>query len=101
MGARFRSWWQKRRRLLLVTGIIVLLVVVGVLIWASYANKWSGAGFSEKTVWDWLQLLIIPFALAIIALLFNRAERKNEQRVASDNQQEAALQGYINEMSEL
>jgi uncharacterized protein YjbI with pentapeptide repeats len=101
MEARFRSWWRKRRKLLLVTGIIALLVVAIVLIWASYANKWGGAGFVNKTLWDWLQLLIIPFALAIIAVLFNRAERKNEQRVASDNQQEAALQGYINEISEL
>jgi uncharacterized protein YjbI with pentapeptide repeats len=48
-----------------------------------------------------LQLLIIPFALAIIAIFFNKSERKNEQRIASDNQQEAALQEYIKEMSEL
>ncbi len=101
MGAGLRSWWQKRRKLLLVAGIIALLVVAGVLIWASYANKWGGTGFVNKKVWDWLQLLIIPFALAVIALLFNRAERKNEQRIASDNQQETALQEYIKEMSEL
>jgi len=54
-----------------------------------------------KTFWDWMQLLIIPVALAIIAIFFNRAERKNEQRIASDNQQEGALQEYIKEMSGL
>jgi uncharacterized protein YjbI with pentapeptide repeats len=101
MTERFRSWWQKRRKLPLMTGIIALFVGAIVLIWASYANKWSGTGFSNKTLWDWLQLLIIPFALALIAIFFNRAERKNEQSIASDNQQEAALQEYIKEMSEL
>jgi hypothetical protein len=55
----------------------------------------------RETLWDWLQLLIIPLALAIIAIFFNRSDRKNEQRVASDNQQETALQEYIKEMSEL
>ena len=52
-----------------------------------------------KTLWDWLQLLIIPLALAFIAILFNRSERKNEQRITSDNQQETVLQEYIKEMS--
>src|SRR5260370_3073620 len=101
MGAGLRSWWQERRTLLLLAGIIALLVVAGVLIWARCGDKWGGTGFVNKKVWDWLQLLIIPFALAVIALLFNRAERKNEQRIASDNQQETALQEYIKEMSEL
>lgn len=101
MAARLRSWWQKRHKFSLATGIIALLVVAIVFIWASNANRWSGTGFSNKTLWDWLQLLIIPFALALIAILFNRAERKNEQSIASDNQQEAALQDYIKEMSEL
>ncbi len=54
-----------------------------------------------KTLWYWLQLLIIPLALAVIAIFFNRSERKNEQKIASDNQQEAALQEYLKEMSEL
>ena len=54
-----------------------------------------------KTLWDWMQLLIIPFALALIALWFNRTERKNEQTLSSDNQQEAALHSYLDRMSEL
>jgi len=53
-----------------------------------------------KTLWDWLQLLIIPLALAVIALWFNRLERKNEQALTSENQQEAVLQSYFDHMSE-
>jgi uncharacterized protein YjbI with pentapeptide repeats len=100
---RFRSWWQTIRKPLAV-GIIVASVLGIALIVAiigGYLFHWSGTGLSQKTLWDWLQLLIIPLALAIIAILFNRAERKNEQRIASDNQREAALQMYIDKMSEL
>jgi hypothetical protein len=77
--------------------VIALLVVIAL----AYIFNVNVPGLHGKTLWDWLQLLIIPLALAVIAILFNRTERKNEQRIASDNQQEAALQEYIKEMSVL
>jgi Pentapeptide repeats (8 copies) len=107
MGAVFRSWWQQIKTHPVTTVLISLFVTLFVLvILGGYKLNWDWTGFngnnkSGKTLWEWLQLLIIPFALAIIAILFNRTERKNEQRVASDNQQETALQEYIKEMSEL
>lgn len=69
-------------------------------------------GFSGKTLWDWLQLLIIPFALAGAALWFNwlqgRTERALsiaqsgiEREIAQDQQRENMLQEYLNRMSEL
>ena len=72
-----------------------------------------------KTLWDWMQLLFIPVVLAIAGFWFNHRERKAaelraenerkaadkqadvEREIALDNQREAALQAYINEMSEL
>jgi len=104
MGARPRSWWQIVRKSLAVVGIIVACVLgitLIVVIALAYIFKVNIPGLHGKTLWDWLQLLIIPLALAVIAILFNRSERKNEQRIASDNQQEAALQEYIKELSEL
>ena len=127
MGAGLRSWWQqiKQHRVTILVIAIILIIAI-VLIIVGY--NVDGAGFNayaittisktisgttpptdttttvyqpSKTLWDWLQLLIIPFALAIIAILFNRAERKNEQRIATDNQREAALQAYIDKISEL
>jgi len=89
------------RRFLWIAGSITACLVVFLLVFAAYRFNWTGAGFLKKTFWDWLQLLIIPFALAIIAFSFNRVERKNEQLIASDNQQEAALQAYLDKMSEL
>src|SRR5258708_32893019 len=83
-----------------------------------------------RTLWDWMQLLFIPVVLAVAGFWFNHRERKaaekradNERKaaerraeaeqeieqqraksardIAEGNQQEAALQEYINKMSEL
>jgi uncharacterized protein YjbI with pentapeptide repeats len=65
-----------------------------------------------KTVWDWLQLLIIPAVLALGGYLFtftiSRNERKaadrhnqTEREIAQDNQREAALKEYFEKISEL
>ncbi|HVB20435.1 MAG TPA: hypothetical protein VNG51_00630 [Ktedonobacteraceae bacterium] len=54
-----------------------------------------------KTLWDWMQLLIIPAVLAIGAFLFSQVQKNNEMKIAGDNQREAALQAYIDKMSEL
>ena len=96
--------WQIKRLILPTMILAVILVVSITLILIGYGYGWTGFNGnskSGKTLYDWMQLLIIPLALAIIALFFNRTERKNEQRIASDNQQEAALQEYIKEMSAL
>src|SRR5215217_2211079 len=45
-----------------VTAIIVLLAIGGA------ARSWTG--FRGKTVWDFLQLLIVPLVLAVIGLWF-------------------------------
>ena len=45
----------------------------------------------HKTLWDWMQLLIIPLALAAIALLFNRSERIRQDKLADRREKEARL----------
>src|SRR5438874_719490 len=88
------------KQLLMLTGIVAACIGVVALIFAGYWFHWVWTGFN-KTLWDWMQLLIIPVALALVAVWFNRIERKNEQFIASDNQRETALQGYLDRMSEL
>src|SRR5258708_1346220 len=103
MGAR-RRW--------VTIGVIVLVSLIG-LIFAGYWFNWDWTGFNEhigprvpqyqptKTLWDWLQLLIIPLVLAVAALLFNRATTRTEQTIALDKQREDLLQAYLDRMSEL
>jgi hypothetical protein len=77
---------------------------------AGYSASWTGFGdytlpngdfLRGKTLWDWMELLIIPGVLAGGAYYLNRSERKNEREIATDRQQEAALQSYIDRMAEL
>jgi uncharacterized protein YjbI with pentapeptide repeats len=69
------------------------------IVWQTY--KASNLGFGGKTLWNWMELLIIPTVLAISALLFSRAERKAEQQIAADRFQEEALQIYLDRMIDL
>ncbi len=126
MEARLLSWWQRVRKplelfvILVGCTLVITLLVVIVLVYVFNADV---PGLRGKTLWDWLQLLIIPAVLAVGGYLFNftmsRNERQaNEQRlqteretaakrdqterdIALDNQREEALQSFIDKMSEL
>ena len=118
MGARSYSWQQqiKAHPIVSVLATLVIALIVLVII-GGYLLHWDWAGFngnikSGKTLWDWLQLLIIPavlaFGVSVIYLTISRGEQeatkqraKTEREVADDNQREAALQGYIDKISEL
>jgi hypothetical protein len=87
-----------------------LLVACGVLVGVGYRVSWTG--FASKTFWDWLDLFIIPAVLGAGAFLFNRAERRSEQQIATqrtqtdraiadERSQESALQAYLDRMTEL
>ena len=88
-------WWVPAS--LFVVGLIVWMIVLRLK-----GHPWNeGTGFKGKTVWDWMQLLIIPAVLAVGALLFNWSQRNREKELALDRQREEALQTYIDRMTEL
>jgi hypothetical protein len=96
--------------------VILAIIFLVILIWMGYVwfGRWTG--FSEsispavlpnqtfqpaKTLWDWMQLLIIPAILAGGAYWLNESARNQEIKIASDNRQETALQTYLDNMTEL
>lgn len=100
-----------RQRVLWILGGVFLVFCVGFVL-ATYRFGWSSTGFLSKSLWDWLQLLIIPLVLAIGGLWFSQRQKDREQKlaeqraqsereIAQDNQQETTLQEYINKISEL
>lgn len=117
LASFIKKYWLR------ILGVVFVLVGLCLLIWAGYAFWPDGSGLGsytdadgklqrEKTVWDWMELLIIPAVLTIGALIFNKAEKENEMRMAKkrneteqsialDRQREAALQAYIDKMTEL
>jgi hypothetical protein len=97
-----------------------------VFIVLAYRRRWRWTGFAEsrrkqaehedvqpaKTLWDWLQLLVIPLALAALAFLLNNSQSNREQRredqrsalqraTAADAAREEALRAYLTQMSGL
>jgi len=88
---RHLHWLRKRRFWLQwisisLPGIGILIVLAG-----GYAFRWSWTGFDKKTFWDWMQLLIVPAALAIASFLFARAEHRRE-KAAEQQKTEAERQ---------
>jgi len=68
--------------------------------------------FGHKTIWDWLQLLIVPVILSLITVGFTWQQNRQQQeiedkRTQSDQEiqeqraQDGALQAYLDKMSEL
>ena len=103
MKVRQRLWW--------VLGGVFLLFCIGFVL-AAYHFAWSNTGFLKKSLWDWLQLLIVPLALAVIAVVFQLANSRTghqlakqrheqDQQIALDKQREDLLQAYLDRMSEL
>src|SRR3989442_13163974 len=88
---RLRSWWLKvKEHPFIATAVTVVLVAFVIFVFAVHTFGWDWTGFNggysqvtthtpakdtvvppTKTLWDWLQLLIIPLVLAVIAILFN------------------------------
>lgn len=88
-----KSGWRKYllyASIVLVGGFLLLETV-----------RLKNTGFEGKSLWDWMELLIIPAVLAIGAILLNRSERSTEREIATDRQQEVALQAYLDRMADL
>ena len=79
---------------------------------AARSEPTDAEGSRPKTLWDWLQLLVIPLALAGLAFLLNsaqtdRQQRREDRRVesqgrrAADSAREETLRTYLTQMSSL
>jgi Pentapeptide repeats (8 copies) len=55
----------------------------------------------DKTLWDWLGLLIVPLVLAIGGYLFNSSQNRATQRAAEQRAQDDTLQAYLDHISQL
>jgi uncharacterized protein YjbI with pentapeptide repeats len=140
LRSTLRSWWEQiqkyRRAIGVVAIVLVVVVVIALIIIVVLSNGIGINGYNKvstvhtisgpsagtvtrteeyqpgKTLWDLLQLLIVPVVLAIAGFWLNRIQKSREERaaeqrdktergIAKDNQCETALQEYIDKMSEL
>src|SRR5690242_9169256 len=107
----------KTKLLRLSKNTSVILLGGSALVWLTiqgYSVKWTGFGkaTSAKTLWDWMNLLLIPLVLTGCAFLLNHSKREEgrqqaerhadlEREIAKDRQQEMAFQSYIDRMADL
>jgi uncharacterized protein YjbI with pentapeptide repeats len=52
-----------------------------------------------KTLWDWLQLLLVPVVLAIVAFSFNAGQASTNQQLEEQSKQEQVVNDYLDQMS--
>ena len=108
--------WKDHWPAFLLSALLILVVTITVL---GYWQRWTWTGLvgfqdstDSRSAWDWLELLIIPVALGLAALWFNRQSRKSEQdlaqdernndrEIAQDRTREETLQRYLDRMQEL
>lgn len=119
--------WKTIRAHPLISGLLLAILVVVLLIVPAYLFHWDWTGFTAgasqidiapakaggykvavsqpgKSLWDWLGLLgtlAIPVVVGLGAAWFTANQAAASDRQNTDNQREAALQSYIDKMSEL
>jgi hypothetical protein len=121
MQARFRSWWK---RIIITVATYAVIVIVFIATY-QFGGDWTGfnSGYGKetitktihgntiaieklpaKTLWDWMNFLLIASVTSVVAFLsntFNKQQKETELTITQDNQRETMLQAYIDKMSEL
>jgi uncharacterized protein YjbI with pentapeptide repeats len=106
MLKKFHSWQEsffslKVSNKIGIFGLVVVVILLSAMAYFRFVLGWkwaTGTGFEGKTIWDWLNLLIVPIALAGIALWFNSKEKRRELENAIESRREANLNKYIDRM---
>lgn len=101
---------MKSINILLAAITIVFIFLVGY--WALSPNNapaWTGFGAYDeqtqgaraKTLWDWLDLLVVPVFLAVGAYLLSSFQKESEKNIEIDRQRQSTLNSFISQISTL
>ncbi len=126
MKRLFNAFWNFiiRKWFLYSLSFFIFIILLYIAIKHGYHSNWTGFRGSiiqtvpnqtiqpAKTLWDWLELLIIPLALVIGGYLLNRSEKRHEIKLSKEKaekdrlnaenlNQETALNDYFDRMSDL
>jgi uncharacterized protein YjbI with pentapeptide repeats len=89
---------------------LFLAAVILILVLGGYQLPWTGFGQvgdqstllrPAKSLWDWMDLLLVPILLALVAVAFSRAQKEREMSISIIERGADALQQYLRDMSEL
>ena len=82
----------RKRKFLAIGSIVIISASVIILIFAGYWFNWAWTGFNGskvpyKSLYDWLQLLIIPAVLAVAGYVINLTISRGEQSATAQRAQ--------------
>ena len=99
-----KSFRKHRWRVALIVVAVVAVAGIARMVYLRAVAElpWAdGTGFEIKMLWEWLELLVIPGALAVVAWYLNSQDREAEREETRERVQETVLQCYLDKMTEL
>lgn len=93
-----------------VAAVLLCVAILVALVLEGYCHPWTGFSAHQtpqgnpvpaKTLWDWLDLLIVPLVLAVGAFLLDGSRKRAEREVESDRQRQQTLDEYFAYISDL
>jgi uncharacterized protein YjbI with pentapeptide repeats len=86
-----QSRWRPTRTQLLWAGATAGLLTIAILIGYRY----------DITLWDWIKLLVVPAAIAIAGLWFNRQQQERQREAENERTRDGVLQAYLDKIGQL
>lgn len=92
--------------LAIVAGAVGLLALIKLgygLPWTGFGPSLdpTGAPVAPKSLWDWLDLLIVPVVLALGAWLLDGSRKRSERLIEEERQRQHTLEQYFDFMTPL
>jgi uncharacterized protein YjbI with pentapeptide repeats len=95
-----------------IFAVLLSCAILMIVYWAinpSNSPTWTGfgpydenlSGSRSKTLWDWLDLLIVPIFLAVGAWLLSAADKDSELKLEIDRQNQGVLTSFMDNLSKL
>ena len=92
--------------------IVLLVLIFRIVLWGISPNRspsWTGFGEKElienhqyaKTLWDWLELALIPFILALSVWYLGKIEKNIDEQRDFEKNQETNINNYLESMTKL
>lgn len=116
LWAAIRDWlWPPTLARGVVLAIVLLALILGgyVVPWTGFGEVGSGEDLQRaKSLWDWMELAIVPLLLAVGAYLLNQeaarragmldaANTRNARTEEVNNARETAVREYLSQMGRL
>jgi uncharacterized protein YjbI with pentapeptide repeats len=67
----------------------------------SLRSRMPQMGFGDRTIWDWLDLLVVPIMIAIAGFWFTVQQDQRQQALEDQRSQDAMLQAYLDKAGQL